>query len=460
MYRPLGLLVTLWLPALAAAEDTPAYRWLRDVDLPEIKAVTPIGVPLDSHFFQSTRDGWPDVRLRNDLGEPVAFLIRAAHELKTRTVRQSWSAEQQSAKVDAAVGLQVQLILRDKEPAPHGVRIVTPLRDFEHQVRVESSADGQAWTSAGPATLIFDYARYVDARNVVVPFNAGNHRRFRLTIEDITAEQESQLLELHRRLRGSEETERTESTAIVRRPFRIDRIEFYRDDSESVSSEPQSATYPTADFAVKENEKDHQSILTFDTQREPITEIKVITAAENFSRAATVEIELEDVNGKSAWQPLAKGTLTRFSVGAIQREELKLAIRESHAVHYRVVIENRDSPPLAVTGVELAGPLYELTFLASPNQKATLEYGSPDAKVGRYDTAALQAALSQGQALTQAKWQPPRENLDAPAGRGRAWKPWNDARVLFSGIVALTLLLGWRLYCAGRQIETPPPPEE
>jgi hypothetical protein len=61
---------------------------------------------------------------------------------------------------------------------------------------------------------------------------------------------------------------------------------------------------------------------------EPITEINVITAAENFSRAASIEVELEDVHKKMIWQPSANGTLTRFSVGAIQREELTLTLRE------------------------------------------------------------------------------------------------------------------------------------
>lgn len=457
MRRFVGLLVALLVPTWAIAEDAPVYRWLREIDLPEITTATPVGVPLDSHFFQATRDGWPDVRLRDDRNAPMAFLIRAAHDLKTRTVRQSWPAEQLAAKVDADIGLQVDLMLREKEPSPSGVQIITPLRDFEHQVRVEWSDDGRTWAAAGPATLIFDYSQHVDARNVLVPFDADSHRRFRLIIADVTAEQQSQLLELHRRLRGADEVDRTERTAIARRPFRIDRIEFYRDDAKVESSELQTATYPTADFAVTENEQKHQTILTFNTQREPITEIKVLTQAENFSRAATVEAELEDVNGKFKWQPLAQGTLTRFSVGTIQREELKLTIRETHAVHYRVVIENRDSPPLAVAGVELTGPRYELTFLASPHRNMTLEYGSPDAKAGRYDTAALQAALSQGQAVTQAQWQPPRENVNAPTDQGRAWQPWNDPRVLFGGIIALTLLLGWGLFRAGRRLDIPPP---
>ena len=459
MSRSFGLAIALGFITLVTtpifADDGPQYRWMREIELPEIAATTLVSVPLDSHFFMSTRDGWPDVRLSNNHDQSVAFSIQAAYDKKAKTVRQTWPAQNLAAKVDTATGLRVELALRDDDPLPNGIRIITPLRDFEHQVRVESSTDGNSWTSAGPPSLIFDYSRYVDTRNDFVPLNAANHRRFRLIIEDVTAEQESLLLELHRRLRGADEIDRTENTTIVRRPFRIDRVEFYRDIETEVSSCQQRAKYPTSNFVVAEREKDHQTLLTFDTKREPISELKVITDSENFSRAATVEAEVEDVNGKLAWKAISHGTLTRFSVGSIQRNELTLSIRESHASRYRVLIENRDSPALAITGVELSGPLYELMFLASSDQKFTLQYGSPEAKAGHYDTAALQAALLQGSTRSMAKLASPTENQNVPADQDRRWVPWNDNRVLVGGIFALTLLLGWGLYTAGKRIELP-----
>ncbi|MEI8020148.1 MAG: DUF3999 family protein, partial [Schlesneria sp.] len=459
MSRSIGLAMALcyitWVTTPIFAEEGPQFRWMREVELPEIAATTLVSVPLDSHFFMSTRDGWPDVRLNNNHDQPVAFFIQAAFDMKARTVRQIWPLQNLAAKVDTAVGLLVELVLRDDDPLPSGIRIITPLRDFEHQVRVESSSDGTSWTSAGPATLIFDYSRYVDARNEFVPLKAGNDRRFRLIIEDVTAEQESLLLELHRRLRGTNEIDRTENTTIIRRPFRIDRVEFYRDDETAENSHEQRTKYPTSNFVVTEREKEHQTLLTFDTKREPVSEIKVITESENFSRSATVEAEVEEMNGKLTWKAISSGTLTRLSIGSIQKQELTLSIRESHASRYRVVIDNRDSPALAITGVELSGPLYELMFLASSDQKLTLQYGSPEAKAGHYDTAALQAALSQGSGRSMAKLASPTENQNVPVDQGRRWKPWNDTRVLAGGIFALTLLLGWGLYTAGKQIELP-----
>ena len=450
------VIVLCFMPLVVApvvAEDGPRYRWQRDVELPEIADTTIVGIPLDSHFFMETRDGWPDVRLKNNSDQSVAFLIQTAYDLKSRTVRQTWPAQNLAAKVDATTGLHVELALRENDPLPTGIRIITPLRDFEHQVRVEASADVNSWTSAGPPTLIFDYSRYVDARNDFVPIKSGTHRRFRLTIENVTAEQESLLLDLHRRLRGANEIDRTENTTIVRRPFRIDRVEFYRDDETAVSSHQQRAKYSTLNFVVAPREKDHQTLLTFETRREPITEIKVVTESENFSRSATVETEVEDINGKLVWQSISKGTLTRFSVGSIQSQELGLSIPESHSSRYRVLIENRDSPPLSISGVELSGPRYELMFLASPAQKFTLHYGSPDAKAGHYDTAALQASLSAGSTRVTATPGSPSENQNVPADQKPRWAPWNDSRVLLGGIVTLTLLLGWGLYMAGKRIE-------
>ena len=437
------------------ADDVPPFRWHRDVELPEIAATTLVSIPLDSHFFMATRDGWPDVRLNDNRDQSVAFLIQTAYDLKARTIRQTWPAQNIAAKVDAVIGLQVELALQENDPLPSGIRIITPLHDFEHQVRVESSTDGSSWTSAGPPSLIFDYSRYVDTRNDFVPVNAGNHRRFRLIVEDVTAEQESLLLDLHRRLRGPNEIDRTENTTIVRRPFRIDRVEFYRDDESSVKSHQQRVTYPVSNLAVTEREKDHQTLLTFDTKREPLTEMKILTDSENFSRSATIKAESEDQNGKTVWNAISSGTLTRFSVGTIQKQELTLSMRESHASRYRVVIDNGDSPPLTIKGVEVSGPLYELMFLASPDQKFSFQYGSQDAKARHYDTAALQAAISHGSTRILAKLDTPDENQNAPADQSRRWAPWNDTRLLLGGIVALTLLLGWGLYTAGKRIEPP-----
>ncbi len=454
----LTVLLTVLAPISVLGAEVPIYQWQRELDLPDLMATTCVAVPLDSHFFEFTRDGHPDVRLHDDQGLPIGFLIQSIRQAKTHSLRSYWTAEQTAAKVDSRIGLQLEFTLREKEPTPQGIRIITPLHDFEHQVRLESSSDGTTWKAVGFPAVIFDYSRHVDARNDLVPIVATADRQFRLTIEAITAEQESLLLELNRKLNGGAEIDRTERTTIARRPFRIERIEFYQDQTRIEGGLNQLNVYPIKEFRQTENTKDHQTILLFGSQREPISEVKILTTADNFSRSATMEVEQVGTNDEPRWNKLATGALTRFSIGLLHKEELTLLVGETRATRYRIVIENRDSPPLPITGVEVSGPAYELTFLAGPNERLQLEYGSATALAGQFDTAALQAVLRLGQAPVIASLKTPVANPQAPADGGRGWRPWNDSRVLLTTIVAATLLLGWGLFRASQQLQSPGQP--
>lgn len=429
-------------------------KWMREIETPPIKAATLVAVPLDLHFYANTRTGWPDVRVVNSQGDAQGFVIRQVRESKDRLVRTFWTAEQTSAKVDDERGLTIELALREKEPIPQGIRIVTPLKDFERQIHVESSLDGTTWESTGPPTLIFDYSQYVNARNDLVPFAANHRRRFRLIVNDLTTEQESHLLELHRRLQGKQEVARTEQTIINRRPFRVDRVEFYHEEHKIDAGKPELVSDPVKQFQVTEDDKLHQTIVTIPAERQPVTQIRILTDNENFSRFATIEAEsLDDVGGHVRHK--FTGTLTQFSIGTIQKNETTLSLDETTAIHFRVLIENRDSTPLKITGVELAGPKHELIYLASPGAELHLEYGSPDVEAGRFDTGAIQAALAEHHSMVAGELRPPRDNPHSTQIRG-PWKPWNNVWLLGGGLLLLVALLGWGLYQASLKI-TPPP---
>jgi hypothetical protein len=448
-----GLLAITVSAAAFAAEPEPTFRWRRAISLPALTATTLVAAPLDTHVYGNTREDWPDVRLRTASGTATAFVIRPAMNVRDQTVREFWPAKQTAAKLDGDHGLQVELMLSKDDPTPTGLKIVSPLRDFEHQVQVESSADGVAWEPAGEPTLIFDYTRFVDARNDTVSITPSAHRQFRLTIADVTAEQESQLLELHRRLRGDEEADRTERTVIARRPFRIDRVEFFRDVARPQSSEPRTLDFPVSRLTTTPSEGGARTVVTLGTDGEPLTALRIDTPSENFSRVVNVETEVDLGTGATAWKPFAPGTLTKFAVGTLHREDLTIPVPQTRRSNFRLVIENDDSPPLTIENVIASGPVYELLFLATPNERYTVEYGHDDATSGRYDTAALAAALNDRQPATEVRFGDPQLNPNAPTVRRPAWKPWNDPRVLIGGILLMAAILAIALYAAGKELK-------
>ena len=95
------------------------------------------------------------------------------------------------------------MTLADSDPQPNGLSLITPLKNFEQQVRVLTSTDGQLWEPPVAQTMIFDYSRFMDVRNDKVSFEPTARRHFRIIIDDVTAEQQSDLMELTRRLHGA-----------------------------------------------------------------------------------------------------------------------------------------------------------------------------------------------------------------------------------------------------------------
>lgn len=448
--RTLLHFLVILTPLSVAMGDESGYQWQRDVTIPSITAAALVTAPLDPHVFEFTRDGWPDVRLQNQQGDAVSFLIRPVQTGQARTTRHFWPTMMRAAHVNDTAGLQVEFELGRDEPTPSGFRIVTPLSDFEHRVQIESSIDGTTWADTGTSAVIFDYSRHVNARNDLIPLKEPESRRFRITISDLTAEQDSEFMELKRVLQGGQEMNRTERTTVARRPFRIDRIEFYRDQLIPESREVPSTSYTVHDFAIKEDAREHQTIIEFSTRRAPVTGLKIITDARNFSRAISIENEVTTEDESPAWHPLTKGTVTRFAVGSLERDETSLSLPENRSGRYRVIIDNRDSPPLVIEAITATGPKYQLAFLASPGETYRVDYGSADAKAGQYDTAALKATLQQMESPLDATLQDPKQNLNAPVHR--TWRFWNDPRVLIGTIIFLTAILAWVLFQTGRRL--------
>ncbi len=249
-------------------------------------------------------------------------------------------------------------------------------------MQVHSSADGEQWTPVLEDGLIFDYSQFMDVRNDALEFpaapaadGAAAPRRFRIVIDDVTKEQQSQLMELTRRLRGAEETDRSERVAIVRQPFRIDRIEFWNEVEQEHVTGNRAVEYPVKTAAAVLDAQHKLTIIPVTSRREPLTSLRLVTADRNFSRS--VRVEAERTHGDtSTWEPLGSATVSRLDFRDVKRENLDISIPETREASLRVVIENRDSAPLKVTGVEARGTAYEAVFLANLAEKYRLAYGN------------------------------------------------------------------------------------
>ncbi len=457
--------VCCFITSLAMASE-PELKYIKPLTLPSLDKVELVAVPLDTDVYAVTRVGLPDLRLWDAAGRQVTFVVRRAISKRDETSRQTWTARGKfSARPLDNGGLEMILPLEDKEPIPSGLRFVSPLKNFEHRVQVDSSSDGETWRPVVRDGLIFDYAQYIDVRNDSVRFappaedvddkmpTQAPYHYLRITIDQVTKSQESQLLELTRQLRADGETDISERLLIERRPFRIDRIELWREVIHKHVTGDVQSPYPLSNLKITENTEPHQTRVTFDSRREPLTSLSLVTDARNFSRSARVEIGQEQ-GMQTRWDVIGSDEVSKIDLYCLDRSHLSIAISETRQTRYRLVIENRDSAPLAIAGVTAQGAVYEVVFLADPTEKYRLAYGGNRIAQPVYDTAALTAALNAGYISKVAQLGKQRILSEG----AETTEPFfarliNDTRLLLMAIVLLVLLLGFGLYQAMRRVD-------
>ncbi len=454
----MAVLVSSWCGALLAEE--PVLQLRKPVLLPELAEETLVAVPLDSEVYAATQEDLDDLRVRDREGRTVPFLLRRVPVTGSRVEQTVWTPQQRTVRPLEDGGLEITVELEDEEdrPLPNGLTLVTPLINFEQRVRVETSVDGTTWEPAADE-VIFDYTQYMDARSVSVPFPSTERRFFRITIDDVTAEQQSRLLELTRTLQGDEETQRTERLTIDRRPFRIDRIEFWRKRQRAAASGAVRSEYPVESVSASEDEEAQRTIVEVTTRREPLTLFRLQSPSRHFSRRAEVQVESVD-GARPAWRTIGEATLSRIDFQSLQQEQLEVRFPETRAERYRIVIDNRDSPPLEVSGVTAEGTVYEVLFFAEGDGEFTLAYSDERAAAPQYDVAAIQTVLQSGIEPQVAALGAEQAAPEAGPRPTTLADLINNPALLISVVVVLLLALGWGLYQAVQRVNSLPPEDK
>ncbi len=447
------------LGGCASASFAADVYYVKDIELPAIESEELLSVTLDSDVYAHSQTNYHDLRLLNSKNKEVAYLVRLGQTKRSRTVEQTWTAEHLSLKPDEDGSLKITFVTdTEKHPQPpQGIRLFSPVSNFEHRVKVESSTHGHNWVTLIEDELIFDYSQFMDVRNVTIdlPKIEDQPRFFRLTIADVTQEQQSQLLELSRNLSGDEETSRTERMTIKRQPFRIDRIELWTDKVQQDVAVDSQVAYPVSVDPAEPTTKDKQTFVHLKTKNEPLTRFRIATDTTNFSRPVTVEIP-EPGTTPQSWRAIGSDTISRIDFRTLKRASLDVTFPETRSAEYRIVIGNRDSPPLDITGVTAEGHEYEVLFLADPQEKYRLAYGDTRLSSPNYDTAALAESLKAGfAALVGTLGTATQVEIPPEAIVPESFFKWfvNSSLAMTTVICVLVVVLAMALYRATRHLD-------
>ena len=447
-----SLLLTSFATATFAGENTSnPYKFSREISTQTDNEEALVAVELDDLIYAATNGDPTDLRIVDSNGHRVPFLIQNPQVTTPRTVRKSWTANRVHGVPLTDGELEITVRRDPRSPLPDGIAIHSPLRDFEHRIRVFTSRDGAAWTPHGEATTLFDYSQFIDARNVEVNFPETNATHFRFIVDEATQSQELRRLELTRKFKANIETNRREKVLVDRRPFRIDRIAFLWSEDQPKVTGNRTRNYRVDSYNIKEDDDVNETVIRVDVPNAPITSLKLQTQSTNFSRRVVVEA-LRSSTNRDVWTQVANHTVSKFDFHHLKESHLNVTFSEHRARSYRLRIQNRENPPLDITGVLASGNVYQVVFLASNNSTYQLVYASDERRPPDFDTSALRAIVGDGfQTSNSTLGQPTTLTATPP----RHFKYFvNDPRIMIVAILVLVVVLGWTLYGAVQRLET------
>lgn len=434
-------------------------RFVRSLALPKMEdgQVALVAVTLPDDVFAAARHDFADVRILDARGREVPRIIRRTASQRDITVRQY-----QTLYPGAAVELtphpegelEVVVTVPENHPPIEGLRIGTPLTNFEQSARVFTSENGAEWQPLVEEAVLCDYSQWMNVRNLEIAFPRAASRRLRIVFSEPSIEKAREWRDIVQRLRDGNEVERTEGTRVERVPFRVDRIESWHDVVQAGKTEPLQRETSPEEFRVESDRSRKTTVVTVKMGRRPLVGLIVETKDRNFRRSVRVEVPDEGVAGRG-WRAVAEGSLVRVQLPGYRREDLTITFPEQRAEEYRLIIHDGDNEPLEITGIRGVSHVYQAIFLieggSKPDRNYRLCYGDELADPPDYDVAAVQAALSQRLAPTEAEVGPAEE---LPVARNPLrWltKSVDTAAVLIVLVLILAAGMGWSLYRAAKK---------
>jgi hypothetical protein len=451
----IGLLALAALAAQGAQVESSAYRTRLDLTTPAGQAPDDLyAFRLPPELFRDTLDSLDDIRLADEKGQAVPFEITRRTELAAVTQQVAVAAARTGfSENNDDNSIEITFSLTADQAAPAGLRIVTPLKNFEKEVDVFGSRDKSTWSKLTTA-VIFDASRFMDVSRTEILFSDAGCRHFRLVLHDVSDSKASPVSEISRfnGRAGSGEPQYTDrQNTILNRDFRIDRIDFFRQDILPSVAHPRLIPYPVTNLTVKVDEPKNQTVVRFEAGRIPLTRLTILSDARNFSRSFVLYADDPDRRFDQPRPVLARGTLRHLDFRTINLKDLAVNLPESRRMAYELIIENGDNPPLSVSGIILEGPELQALFMAPPASRIRLYAVNPKAVKPRFDTTVIRMALDRGLMGHML----PEAHLEAnPDWRRSGGFSFNKKAALGGALVVMALVLGAALFKAARRMES------
>jgi Protein of unknown function (DUF3999) len=341
-----GVCVAMMAASALAGAPIAEWQYLQDVTVPA-PGLTKLNLPPAT--LDAAQPNLADLRLLDPVGREVPFLVekpRPPQRLTKAAASVQTSLEEQRTVVAIETGL---------DGLVDGLEVRTAADAFIKAVHIDGSTDHVAWQSLVQNYPLFDRLRADRRTPIALP--PGRWRWLRVTIDDRRAE------------------------AIPILGVTV----FGREDD---AAPPESQ--PLRLVARDETPGATRFTVMLPARHLHLASLELAAADALFNRNVRV-VYRQFVEDTVREEPLAQGTISRAAATeAPARENLGVVVEQAAPSRELVVIvENGDSPPLAIGGIQAKCRPVRVVFHAAEPGRYVLASGNRRATAPRYDLASF-----------------------------------------------------------------------
>jgi len=383
--RVASLLLLLGVVQLISAEALPPawehWRYWRALELPPAESVRLMKVTLPIEVYERAQPDLGDLRLTDDTWAEVPYVLHVRRGSRRQEQLEARLGEVSFVPGPPVAYTQAQVDLGEKIAAHNQLTINTDEKDFFARVELAVSDDAKNWRLLRQQAPIYRFQKDGLPGNQTISYSESRARYLRLRID-------------------AGEKPFPVSGASVSREV-VEEAELAKIDARfSARTEaPRGRSWWQADLG---------------SAAVPASQVRFSVGQSQFHRA----VEVYTSNDAQRWRRVGQGDIYRPGSGdaAAATESLRTEFEEARGGYWRVVVVDRNDPPLAEIEVELWGTPRHLVFRQEPRRSYRLLYGNERAEAPQYELARLlgreereqAAAAAIGAEMINPSWADPR----------------------------------------------------
>jgi len=392
----------LGLFVLGAASPWPEawrhWRTARPIDLPPVEAPRLARVTIPPPVHGRAREGLADLRLIDDRGAEVPYLIDARRGETRRTWRRSRTLETSFLPGSYT---QAFVDVTGNPVAHNAVHLRTGEPDWFAYAEVAVSDDVKTWRILRERAPVYRFKRDGLEGNQTIHYPESRSPHLRLRILD------------------------------GRKRFPLGGADVLLETKVEAERVPLSARFAPDPHAEK-----RQSVWRADLGENlaPVSEVRFDVAQAEFHRPVRVSTSAD---GKT-WETAGTGQICRIGSGETMDKCLEVTFSERQARYWQVTVYDRDDAPLQGIAMALYTTPRHVVFRQEPGRSYKVLYGQGRAKAASYEIARITRRADRDAAAP---------GTLGPEEANAAWEdpsPWTErhAWVLWAAAGIAVLLLG------------------